>query len=254
MRQAKLLVQTARIGLVARFCAAASALTCCVIDPDRPRPSGVDRPVAVWVGDPSETLAATGNATLRLSDWIIPGHELGRALELRAGSARLSALATWNVTRREVLFVLREPPPSGLRFELRVDPDRLPALSGLPVEVPTSRTASFDAGAQWPSPAAEPAPTFAEIQQIVAPCAECHGTSTAPALTHDWLLEPSSFDPRVMRVDARRPWASRVMHLIVPGYPVDPTPMPPPWAQMEPLDAAEVERIEAWIAAGAPAD
>ncbi len=167
-----------------------------------------------------------------------------------------SGRVEYRMTRKTLLFRPTSPLEPGIDYQLRWLADDLRSIVGSPL-FPGSMFPSYrpDPDLDVADPDERPRVGWDEVEEIFdQSCNFCHADPDwmLPELTRDGLVGRRSEQVERLLVEPYHPERSYLMHKILPDY-TDRrhTVQPPPWSEAE-LSIDDVERIEHWIAAGAP--
>lgn len=179
------------------------------------------------------------------------------AARLESGGILESGRVDYWMTRRTVYFRTNRQLEPHLLFNLRWLADNLRSVTGAPLH-PHTVFPSLRTNPDLPSspPLDRPFVGWQEVEELFDDrCNQCHADPgwQLPELTRSALISTRSTQVDAWLVEPFRPEQSYLMHKLLPDYPVRRfTEQPPPWSDATPLTFEEIERIEHWIAAGAP--
>ncbi len=179
------------------------------------------------------------------------------ALRFQSGDILEWGRVQYRMTRKTILFRPNRDLEGNLNYILRWTADDLRSVTGAPLH-PYAMLPTFDTNAELEAtpPLDRPTVSWEEVEELFdGHCNFCHADPgwQLPSLERDELIGQRSRQVDAWLVEPFHPERSYLMHKILPDYPVRRfTEQPPPWSGAEPLSLDEIERIEHWIAAGAP--
>ncbi|MBH24362.1 MAG: hypothetical protein CMH57_07925 [Myxococcales bacterium] len=175
-------------------------------------------------------------------------------LGLRSGGVRGFGLVRYEMVDKTLVWTTTRPLEPTLLYQLIFDDEALRSVTGQPYSGPLA--VPFLVGDyEQLIPDPEPAPTWSDVEPILAPCNDCHADPS-------WLLRPIDFDhlvaqpsdlseDRILVIPYNAP-GSYLMHVILWDYPLrDVTAQPPSWAGYPQLSLDDQRTIERWIRGGA---
>lgn len=201
------------------------------------------------------TIAVEFNAYLDSSTFTTFG-----TTQLRSGGFTYTGQTDYRMTRRALVFRPNAELEPELTYTLRFPgAANLRSVTGSPLH-PLTVLPQFSAVEDLGDsvPLIRPAVTWEEVEEIFeVHCNDCHGQSQweggLPHLTPQGLIGRRSQQVDAYLVEPFQPARSYLMHKILPDYPIRRfTVQPPPWHDGEELTLNQIERIEHWIANGAP--
>ena len=179
------------------------------------------------------------------------------AARLQSGGIHESGRVQYRMTRKTILFRPNRQLEPELNYILRWTADDLRSVTGAPLH-PYALLPSFVTNEELEDspPLDFPSVGWQEVEEIFDNhCNFCHGDPgwQLPSLERDELISQRSEQVDAYLVEPFHPERSYLMHKILPDYPIRRfTVQPPPWSDAAPLSIDDIERIEFWIAAGAP--
>ncbi len=179
------------------------------------------------------------------------------AARLTSRDIRNSGRVDYRMTRKQVLFRPNASLEPDLSYVLEWRANDVESVTGSPLH-PFALLPRYTTNdeLEMSPPLDRPNVQWEEVEELFdRHCNDCHGDSSwqLPELTRDGLVGTRSQQVESMLVEPFHPARSYLMHKILPDYPIRRfTEQPPPWSDAEPLSIEEIERIEHWIAAGAP--
>ena len=240
---------------------------CGNIDPQPPldaegEPIDLPQPGEDWLYfeafEPKDTLSLRPTIAVRFSTYVDPAtFTTFGAMRIRSGDIRHVGFTDYRMTRKEVLFRPNSNLEADLEYRLEWLDDGVRSIAGSPL-FPLSSLPRFttDDELETSPPIDRPTVSWEDVEDIFdAHCGDCHFSPQwqLPELTRDDLVGRRSQQVDTLLVEPFHPARSYLMHKILPDYPVRRfTEQPPPWSQQEPLSLDDIERIEHWIAIGAP--
>lgn len=235
------------------------ALTSCAEGETLPE-NFYDRPLHLTAITPDpETGPVARNQTFRLAlNTYLDPEPLTyyNTLTLRSGAIRTSSLTYYNMVDKELVLRTRRNMEPNLFHDLGINPDVLLSVTGQPYDGALQFTYTVgDFLYDEPDLPAEPSPTWADVENIFAPCNTCHEDPEwlLPPMTYEGLVgQPSRQNPELLLVRRGDAPASYLMHKILWDYPLrEGTAQPPPWANYDQLTRDQQRTLEAWIRGGA---
>lgn len=179
-------------------------------------------------------------------------------VRLQSGGHLRTGVVDYRMTRKKLLFEPTRELEPGLSYSLVFGADDIESVVGSPLD-PDVGLPTYTADDQLePTRSFErPAVGWQEVEELFdAHCNDCHADPDwqLPELSRDRLVGGRSEQTDTMLVEPYHPARSYLMHKILPDYPVRRhTVQPPPYSEHAgALSTDDIERIEHWIAGGAP--
>ncbi len=244
------------------------AIGCGQIDPPPPldedgEPVPIPEPLDDWLNFleivPEEELSVRPTITIAFNAYLDPTtYDSYSTARLQSGGLRHGSRVDYRMTRREIHFRPTSDLEPELQYELVWTADDVRSVTGSPLHPRASLpTFMIRDDLETSPPLQRPEVSWREVEELFeAHCTSCHGDSRwsqLPMLTPETLIGARSDQVDAMLVEPFHPARSYLMHKILPDYPVRRfTEQPPPWSDQPPLSTDDIERIEHWIANGAP--
>lgn len=243
-------------------------LTACgEIEPDPPvddddEPIEMPDPLEEWLFFesfyPDEEISTQPTIEIEFNQYLAPDsfNSFGAA-RLQSGGLTSFGRVDYRMTRKTLLFRTNSSIEPDLTYQLSWNTSDIESVVGSPLH-PGATLPSYEARADLEAtpPLTRPSVSWSEVDELFeAHCNDCHGEPSwdLPELTRDGLVGRRSEQIDAMLVEPFYPARSYLMHKILPDYPIRRfTEQPPPYSEQEPLSTGDIERIEHWIAAGAP--
>ena len=234
-----------------------------VLVDDEGEPVPVPEPLEDWLRvisvEPLEEVSVRPVVAIEFNAYLDPAtfSSFG-AIQMNSGGLGRWGYTDYRMTRKTLLFrpngdlepelEYRIVMPGGAGFRSVVGSPLFPATT-LPVVISTDELAPE-------GPIQRGAVRAAEVEEIFeGHCNQCHGDPQwqLPSLEPERLVGARSGQVDRFLVEPYHPGRSYLMHKILPDYPDRRfTVQPPPWSEAEALTMEQIEKIEDWIANGAP--
>lgn len=240
---------------------------CGEIEPEPPvdddgEPVDLPAPLEDWLFFerfyPDDEISTRPTIEIEFNEYLDPDsfNSFGVA-RLQSGGLIYFGRVDYRMTDKTLLFRTNTDIEADLTYELSWTADDIESVVGSPLhpEVVPPRYESR-ADLDTSPPVERPSVPWSQVEQLFeSHCNDCHGETSRglPELTPDGLVGRRSEQVDAMLVEPFHPARSYLMHKILSDYPIRRfTVQPPPWSEQEPLSTTDIERIEHWIAAGAP--
>lgn len=208
--------------------------------------------------EPGDDISTRPTIEINVNAYLDPGsfNSYG-TFRLRSGGFSHSGRTDYWMTRRQLRFRPNTALEPDLSYALDLTADDLRSITDAPLHelaiLPRLRT---DEQLEDTEPLRRPEVSWEEVEAIFdAHCNDCHSDPDwmLPDLTRDSMVATKSEQVDARLVEPLFPSRSYLMHKILPDYPLrQKAVQPPPWSDVDPLSFEDIERIEHWIANGAP--
>ena len=232
-------------------------------DDDDGDPRDIPPPGQDWLFfedvEPEDDISLRPTMEINFNDYLDPDSFNSYAtFRLRSGGFSHAGRVDYWMTRKQLRFRPNSNLQPELSYRLDLTADDLRSV----VDSPLHELALLPAGLRTEEdlettpPLSRPEVPWEDVEEIFdIHCNDCHSDPDwmLPELTRDSLVHSKSEQVDAHLVEPFAPARSYLMHKILPDYPLRRKDLqPPPWSDAPPLSMSDIERIEHWIANGAP--
>ena len=240
---------------------------CAPLEPDLPvdeegEPIDLPPPGEDWLFfesvEPQEEISTRPTIEINFNSYLDPEtfNSYG-TFRMRSGGLTNAGRVDYWMTRRQLRFRPNADLEPRLSYQLQLLADDLRSITGSPLHtlaiLPRLHTSE---DLEPTDPLRRPEVSWEEVEAIFEiHCNDCHSDPNwmLPELTRESLIHKRSEQVDARLVEPFSAPRSYLMHKILPDYPLRRKEVQPPsWSDAPPLSMTDVERIEHWIANGAP--